>query len=150
MGLSGVPDHDRNTLSSGISKDAAVDAEAISDLETKLAAAGAEVKRLQHIEGKPLEQLFQALLTPSLCSATYISQHDYQKLALLDTVLASDALDALEAQTQESARLKARAEELEKGLASDCSMPYEAEVKTLTTHSSEGQASRSPKQQLLT
>ena len=68
---------------------------------------------------------------------------------LLDAVLASDALDALEAQTQESARLRARAEALEKGVASNDYMPYEAEVQVSTAHPSEGQARRSLSLQLM-
>lgn len=62
--------------------------------------------------------------------------------ALLGAVLASDALDALEAQTQESARLKARADELEMAMASNEAKPSEAEAKMLlTTHSTGAQAS---------
>lgn len=45
----------RNSLGNGIPKKAA-NAEAISELEIKLAAASEELKRLQHIEGDPLQE----------------------------------------------------------------------------------------------
>ena len=55
--LSGVFACDRNLVSTAVPKDAAINAEANDDLEVKLAAANAEIKRLHHIEGESLEQL---------------------------------------------------------------------------------------------
>ena len=104
----------RNHLGNGISKDVGANAEAISDLQTKLDAASAEVERLQHIEGKPCNEV---LASSEHRTTMHFALKSFHRIhggnMLLIAVLASDALDALEAQTQESARLKARVEVLE-------------------------------------
>lgn len=116
-------------------------AEAISDLQAKLDAASAEVERLQHIEGKPCNE---GLASLEHLTAMHFALKSFHRIyggnILLIAVLASDALDALEAQTQESARLKARVEELETASTSNDRKPSETPMEVPSTnHSSEEQ-----------